>query len=623
MSTVPVAGRIEVVLPAYNEATSIAGTVREFYHVAHDVAGFPVEFVVCEDGSSDNTRDVAASLASDLPVRVLSSARRKGYRRAVADGLRDTTCDLIGFIDGDGQCDPADFARLHAALDSHDIVIGRRTPRRDALPRRLMSRAFGAVYRALFSVPVSDPSCPFLIMRRTVIEPVLTKEFGLLSQGFWWEFIARASAAGLTIAEIPVHHRPRAAGKTQNFRARRIPRIAAENLRGLVRLHAELSHGDDVPARATPGRSLRILEIATEAPPCRGGVSRTVSYLADGLREQGHTVDVLAYPAVPRLRLGEVRLSAMILRAPRLRRSLDDYDIVHIHGATPTLSDIALITAATVRDRPPVVYTHHADLDLGAFKWPSQAYNRLHTRLTGTADAIACSTPVAAREFARSGPAAVIPLGVDLRQFSGGQRKAGPFTVLYVGQFRPWKSVPVLLRAVARVPGARLIIAGTGPEESHYRKIAADLGLDPEFRIDADDDALRNLYQRAHVIVVPSTARMEAFGLALIEGMAAGCVPVASDLPGVRDVVQPVGFTFPPGDAGALAVILEKLRDDPELVRRIAGQAPARAAQFSCERTVSAYEELFRRLTGIRAGAEPESAARGGRAQQIRAGPGA
>lgn len=496
MTTAPAAERIEVVLPAYNEASSIARTVREFYRITHGVQGFPVEFVICEDGSTDNTRDVAAGLAGDLPVRVLSSAERKGYRRAVADGLRATTSELVGFIDGDGQCDPSDFARLYQAMDSHDIVIGQRASRRDGLLRRLMSRAFGIVYGSLFSVPVKDPSCPFLIMRRTVIETVLTKEFGLLSQGFWWEYIARASAAGLSVADVPVHHRSRIAGKTQNFRARRLPRIAIENLHGLMLLHREFSHAVGAPADAEPvagpgGRSLRILEIATEAPPCRGGICRIVSYLTDDLRKHGHIVEVLAYPGVPRLRLGEVRLSAMTFRARRLHHSLTCYDIVHIHGATPTLSDVALLTAATTRGRPPVVYTHHADLDLGMLKWPSQAYNRLHTRLTKVADAIVCSTQVAASSFRHGQSTTVIPFGIDLRQFSAEQAKPDGLAVMYVGQFRPWKSVPVLLHAVARVPGVSLIIAGTGPEESSYRQIAAALGLNPEFHIDVSDDALR------------------------------------------------------------------------------------------------------------------------------------
>ena len=52
---------------------------------------------------------------------------------------------------------------------------------------------------------------------------------------------------------------------------------------------------------------LRILVVATEAPPVRGGIARIVGYLKDGLQAQGHSVDVLAYPEVGRVVLGEVR----------------------------------------------------------------------------------------------------------------------------------------------------------------------------------------------------------------------------------------------------------------------------------------------------------------------------
>jgi glycosyltransferase involved in cell wall biosynthesis len=586
---------IEVVLPAYNEAASLASTVREFYEVVHGSQGFRIQFVICEDGSTDKTREVAVELTKELPVRVLSSPHRKGYRRAVADGLKSTTAELIAFVDGDGQCDPADFARLYLALGPHDIVIGRRLPRNDGLSRLLMSRSFGVVYRALFDVPIHDPSCPFLIMRRGTFGPVLTSEFGLLSQGFWWEFMARAAAEGLSLAEVPVRHRARSAGKTQNFRARKLPRIAAENLQGLLRLHQRLSRG----ARGAPSRqSLRVLEIATEAPPCRGGIARSVGYLADGLAARGHEVDIVAHPDLPRVCLGEMRLSAMCLRASQVRRSFAGYDVVHIHGATPTLSDVALLAAATARDRPRVVYTHHADLDLAGLKWPSRVYNRLHTRMTRIADATVCSTPVAEQAFSRNPLHRVIPLGIDLERFARRCDKRGRFTVMYVGQFRPWKSVTVLLEAVARVQGVHVIVAGTGPEEGKYHKTAAALGLEPEFHLGPSDEELSDLYSRAHAVVVPSTARMEAFGLALIEGMAAGCIPIASDLPGVRDVVRPVGFAFQPGSVNALTAIITKLRDDPQLVEMLGWRAREKAAQYSQERLVAAYERLFLELVG-------------------------
>ena len=98
---------------------------------------------------------------------------------------------------------------------------------------------------------------------------------------------------------------------------------------------------------------------------------------------------------------------------------------------------------------------------------------------------------------------------------------------------------------------------------------------------------------------VPSVTRSEAFGLALLEGMAAGCVPVASHLPGVADVVGNEGFTFPSGDDAALREILRRLQNEKALRLHHADLAQARARLYPWERVVFGYERIFDRLTGL------------------------
>ena len=70
----------------------------------------PIRFVICEDGSRDNTVEVIKGLSQSLPIHLISDSERKGYSRAVLDGFRATTAEFVGFIDSDGQCDPRDFA---------------------------------------------------------------------------------------------------------------------------------------------------------------------------------------------------------------------------------------------------------------------------------------------------------------------------------------------------------------------------------------------------------------------------------------------------------------------------------------------------------------------------------
>jgi glycosyltransferase involved in cell wall biosynthesis len=235
---------IQIVSPVHNEGEHIAATLREFYRVVRDEGDCPIHLIICEDGSSDNSMSVLQQLSTELPMTIISGRARKGYSRAVIDGLRSTTSGWVAFIDSDGQCDPADLLRL-ASLRSEtlDVIVGWRNPRYDSWVRRLMSFSFGIVFRLLFGATVRDPSCPYLLISRPGLEKVLRGNVGLLKEGFWWEFSARAVAAKLRIAQNPVRHRRRAGGKTQIYRLRKVPRIAVENLVGLYRLRRELRNG--------------------------------------------------------------------------------------------------------------------------------------------------------------------------------------------------------------------------------------------------------------------------------------------------------------------------------------------------------------------------------------------
>ena len=237
---------IDIVLPAHNEGGSIAATLREFHQVAA-ANGIPVRFVVAEDGSTDGTPEIVGQLANELPILLLSQPGRKGYSRAVVDGLRSSTSQVIGFIDSDGQCDPVDFVRLYDRFQKSgcDVVIGYRDPRRDHWIRLLMSTLFKFVYSFYFKSTLKDPSCPYLIIKRASLLRLLEGNPGILKQGFWWEFAARIAALNLKVEQVPVTHRVRAAGVTQVYRPNKVPRIAWEHLRGLSQLKQQLANLPD------------------------------------------------------------------------------------------------------------------------------------------------------------------------------------------------------------------------------------------------------------------------------------------------------------------------------------------------------------------------------------------
>ena len=232
------APKFQILLPVYNEAESIEETLRELHKTVSPLAD--VEFVVCEDGSTDDTRAIITRLAEELPMKLVLGTGRKGYSRAVIDGFRACTAPYVVTMDSDGQCDPRDFERFLPLVGTTDILMGYRTDRQDTLARRTMSGLFRFFYRRLLGVTMKDPSCPYIVFSRESVAYLLqAPTLGIMWQGFWWEVVARLERARFSFTEVPVNHRLRAAGRTQVYRLRKLAGIFFGHLRACVDIRRE------------------------------------------------------------------------------------------------------------------------------------------------------------------------------------------------------------------------------------------------------------------------------------------------------------------------------------------------------------------------------------------------
>jgi len=227
---------IEILLPVHNEGDSIERVIREIYaEISPKVA---MQFIVCEDGSKDNTKEVLRALEKEVPMKLLVAEGRKGYSRAVRDGLEVLTAPYLLCLDSDGQCDPKDFWPFWENREKSDVVLGWRVDRADPFWRRLFSRTFYCVYQLIYHVPVHDPSCPYMLAKEAVIKRLLP-ELGEMQQGFWWEFVARVHRRGYKILELPVKHRERLAGATQVYKLKKLPGIGYRHFIALFKIWAQ------------------------------------------------------------------------------------------------------------------------------------------------------------------------------------------------------------------------------------------------------------------------------------------------------------------------------------------------------------------------------------------------
>lgn len=190
-----------------------------------------------------------------------------------------------------------------------------------------------------------------------------------------------------------------------------------------------------------------------------------------------------------------------------------------------------------------------------------------------------------------------IPNGIDLSRFAAPavERETG---LVMSARFARQKDHATLLKAMAllaaRGQRPRLQLAGSGPLLARLRAKAAGLGLAAQVAFLGHHADMPGLL-RSQAIYALST-HYEGMPLALVEAMAAGCACIASDVIGVRGVIEDgvTGLLVPEGDAPALADAIARLLHDPALVARLGQAARERAlAEHSLALMCQRYEALI------------------------------
>jgi glycosyltransferase involved in cell wall biosynthesis len=165
--------RLSIILPAKNEAPALAALLPRLRSVHPDA-----EIIVVDDGSTDDTR----SICSNSGVECLSSPYSMGNGAAIKRGARAAIGDTFVFMDGDGQHDPADIARLLAKLDEgYDMVVGARDWGSQAgVGRGLANTLYNWLATRMTGHPVLDLTSGFRAVRANKFREFLH----LLPNGF-------------------------------------------------------------------------------------------------------------------------------------------------------------------------------------------------------------------------------------------------------------------------------------------------------------------------------------------------------------------------------------------------------------------------------------------------------
>lgn len=204
---------ISLIIPCLDEAGSIPALLDEVFRTLGDCLA---EVIVVDDGSTDSTPDLLATLARSEPrLIVLTHDAPAGQSSAVRTGVRAAETTWVATLDGDGQNPPDQIAALIAALDAAGaaarrigLVQGERRARRDASSRKWSSSIANRIRAAALGDGVSDSACGLkLFRRRAYLElPYFEHLHRFLP--------AMMQREGWNVLVVPVEHRARIAGRS-------------------------------------------------------------------------------------------------------------------------------------------------------------------------------------------------------------------------------------------------------------------------------------------------------------------------------------------------------------------------------------------------------------------------
>lgn len=335
-----------------------------------------------------------------------------------------------------------------------------------------------------------------------------------------------------------------------------------------------------------------------------GGVRSHIAGLGRALVERGHRVEVIAptdqsslesLPVVacgrPRaLNWGGTQIDITWAALDEVRAvARRGYDLLHFHTIWNPAMPFQLAAAfdgpkvATFHDVPGPNTPFLASLAMA----PASAL----VRRAWLSRTIAVSPVVSS--YLGEGTHVVIPNGITVPSPlpEEGERKA----LLYVGRLEPRKGVVTLVDAVIALgaDAPPVWIAGEGPLRADLERRAA--GARVEFLGEVSDARKWELLRRAALLVAPSIGG-ESFGIVLLEAMAAGAVPIASDIPGYRHVLgdRAEALLVPPGDAAALAQRIRTTMRDAALRRELRSWGDARWPPFAWSTLAERVEQVYR-----------------------------
>lgn len=351
-----------------------------------------------------------------------------------------------------------------------------------------------------------------------------------------------------------------------------------------------------------------------------GGAQRLVSELLPLVREE-HEVDLLLFQEEINLFSKKVHDAGIrvicqkaSLKNPisiwKLRKVIRQYDLVHVH----LFPELYLSALAAWGTKVPLVFTEHSTSNRRRGKaylrplekWMYHRYKRIITISQQTQDAL--MQWVQARSTDKR--FVVIENGIDTEAFRRvqksvdsqdndniGQEAKSVCQIIMVSRFVEAKDQETVIRAMKHLDDTfHLSFVGDGERMPVCQQLVKDMGVEERVSFLGRSADIPSLVCKADIGV--QSSHWEGFGLTAVELMAAGLPVVATDVPGLKQVVENAGLLFDAGDDKQLAQHIKELATNKTLYHDVSKRCQQRSAQYDISVTAHRYSRLYHEVKG-------------------------
>lgn len=303
------------------------------------------------------------------------------------------------------------------------------------------------------------------------------------------------------------------------------------------------------------------------------------------------------------LSAGNIKTVYNPLHIFRIIPYLNKYDIIHVH-LFPTLYWVALAKLLSRTDIR-LIFTEHCTknkrIEKGGIwrildKLIYRQYNKI-VSITSEIDRI-----IQNHLSGKSNKFGIINNGMNISQYIDNTNEAileiahkSKITIIQVSGFRKQKDQPTLIRALQYLPdNIFLLLVGDGETRSKCEQLVKDLNLTDRVSFLGVRTDIPQLLKSADIAVLSS--HYEGLSLSSIEAMASGKPFIASEVPGLKDIVSGAGLLFPHEDEKKLAEQINVLISNPELYKKVSQVCLERSKQYDINVMVDKYIELYKEI---------------------------